>query len=155
MMGIRRLSALFLGPIFLALLFLLVASAAQAREMVSIARENVNMRAGPGTRHEALWGLARGFPLEVLGRRGNWVQVRDFERDKGWVLRSLTQRKAHHIVRSKVANLRAGPGTRHRVVGKVLYGDVLRTLERRGGWVRLSDGQGRRGWVARKLLWGW
>lgn len=138
---------------FLSLLFVL--PAAQAREMVSIARGEVNMRSAPNTRSEVLWGLGRGYPLSVVGRRGNWVQVSDFESDRGWVLRSLTNKTPHHIVKARVANLRGTPTTRGRVVGKLQYGDVLRTLERRGEWVKVRSERGATGWVSRPLLWGW
>ena len=51
----------------------------QAREMVSVQRAEVNLRAGAGTQHEALWVLSRGYPLEVTGRKGQWLKVRDFD----------------------------------------------------------------------------
>ena len=149
----RRLSpAVLLACLVLAMM---LSSVAQGREMVSIARENVNMRAAAGTRSEALWSLSRGYPLEVVGRRGNWLRVSDFERDKGWVLRSLTARTPHHVVKSRVAKLRAAPTARSRIVGMAAHGDVLRTLGKRPGWVQVRDGGGRSGWVASRLLWGW
>ncbi len=135
--------------------FFLSAQPAQAREMVAIAGQNVNMRSGPGVRHPALYGLARGYPLEVIGRRGSWVQVRDFEKDKGWVARSLTNRVPHSIVQSKIVNLRSAPNTRSRVVAKLSYGDVLRTLEKKRDWIKVRDPDGKTGWVSQGLVWGW
>ena len=41
------------------------------------------------------------------------------------------------------------------VVGKATRGEVLRTLERRSQWVKVQQDGGPRGWVARRLLWGW
>ncbi|MNQ88913.1 Bacterial SH3 domain protein [compost metagenome] len=113
------------------------------------------MRSGPGTRYDALWGLSRGYPLAVVNRKGAWIKVRDFEKDEGWVLRSLTNRAPHHVVRAGVANLRGTPSTRGRILGKARYGDVLRTLERRGDWIKVRHERGKTGWVARRLLWGW
>jgi SH3-like domain-containing protein len=137
------------------LLMLLLATLAEAREMVTVARDQVNMRSGAGTRHEPLWLLDRGYPLQVIGRRGDWLRVRDFERDVGWVYRPLTRSTPHHIVKAPVANVRSGPSTRTRIVGKLSYGDVVRTLERRAGWVKVRHESGLRGWIARRLLWGW
>lgn len=139
----------------LLLLPLLATHAVQAREMVSVNRPEINMRDGAGTRHEALWALNRGYPLEVIGRKGAWVQVRDFENDSGWVYRPLVGQTPHHVVTSRVANIRSGPTTGSRVIGKAQQGDVLRTLERRERWVRVQQEGGLRGWVARRLLWGW
>lgn len=139
----------------LALALGLQAPTLAAPEMVSIDRAEVNMRAGAGTRHAAQWMLARGYPLRVLDRRDGWLRVQDFEGDTGWVLGRLTARKPHMIVKVSVANLRSAPGTQHRIVGRAKYGEVLRTLSHRKGWVRVRQDGGPTGWVARRLLWGW
>jgi SH3-like domain-containing protein len=128
---------------------------AVAQQMVSVAREEVNLRSGPGTRYSAEWVLSRGFPLKVVGRRGDWLQVQDFENDKGWILRTLTSTTPYHIVKVKTANVRSQPTTRSRILGKVSYGDALKTLERKGGWVKIQRDGGLRGWISRALLWGW
>jgi SH3-like domain-containing protein len=146
----------FLAALVLSLGVLLPGDAAEARTMVAVDRPEINMRDGPGTNHQAMWMLIRGYPLEVIGRKGKWYHVRDFENDKGWVYRSLTSsKKPHHIVRVKVANIRKGPGTSTRVVGKAAYGEVLRTLDRRGSWVKIRQEGGLVGWISRNLLWGW
>lgn len=131
------------------------ASPVQAADFVSIARSSVHMRAGPGTEHDSQWKLSRGYPLEVTGRRGSWLKVRDFENDTGWVYRPLTGRTRHHIVKSDRANVRSGPGTSHRIVGQATYGEIVRTTERRQQWVKVRRADGPSGWISRKLLWGW
>lgn len=134
---------------------LATAHVAQAREMVSVARTEINMREGASTKHTTLWALSRGFPLEVTGRKGNWLRVRDFENDTGWVYRPLVSKTPYHIVTTRIANIRSGPSTRNRIVGKAEHGEVLKTLERRSGWVKVQQDGGPQGWVSRKLLWGW
>jgi SH3-like domain-containing protein len=137
-----------------AALLVLALPLAHAQAMVSVARDRINMRAGAGTQHEVLWMLSRGYPLKVIGRAGTWLRVRDFEGDRGWVYKPLTSTRPHHIVKVSVANIRSAPGRRSRIVGRARYGDVLRTLERRPGWVKVRA-DGAIGWVARPLLWGW
>ncbi|WP_298210364.1 SH3 domain-containing protein [Acidovorax sp.] len=146
----RRIPALLL-----ALTLAAFANGAQSREMVSVAKPEINMRSGAGTRHGALWALGKGFPLEVTGRSGQWLKVRDFENDTGWVFRSLVNKTPHHIVKSRVANIRSAPGTRSRVLGQAEHGEVLRTLDRRSGWVKVQQDDGLKGWVSKRLLWGW
>jgi SH3-like domain-containing protein len=147
----RPLFALTLG---LCLLLPLM-SAAHAREMVST-KERVNMRAGGGKQHEALWVLDAGYPLSVVGRRGAWLKVTDFEGDSGWVYRPLTGKSPHHIVKVEVANIRKTPDTGARIVGKATYGELLRTLRQRSGWVQVRTVEGGvTGWIAKRLLWGW
>ena len=72
MMSFRRLSACLL---FLFLSLGTLGSVAQAQQMVSVARETVNMRSAPGTRSTVQWALSRGYPLQVVARKGAWLQV--------------------------------------------------------------------------------
>lgn len=137
------------------LLALLLIGSASAQTMVSVDRPILNMRSGAGTDKPILWALAQGFPLQVLDRKGQWLKVKDFEGDLGWVYRPLVSKKAHVIVRATVANVRSAPSTRSQVRGKVQYGEVLRTLERKKSWVRVQRQSGTQGWIYKPLVWGW
>ena len=144
----------------LTLMLVLLAATIVRAEMVSIAGEHVNMRAGPGTDQPVLWELGRGFPLRVLSRNGDWVKVADFEGDEGWVHHSLVSHAPHLVVKvnknsKQRVNVLAGPGTNYRVVGQANYGVVFKTLERGRGWVKVRHEKGLTGWVKRSLLWGW
>ncbi|WP_300651553.1 SH3 domain-containing protein [Hydrogenophaga sp.] len=132
----------------------LFSTSAQAQRMVSVKGSTLNMREGPGTHTAVLWELKQGYPLQITERKGSWLRVRDFEGDTGWVARSLTGNTPHHVVKSPVANLRSGPGTQHRIVGKLEYGELLRTREKRADWVRVERSEGVSGWIAKRLLWG-
>jgi SH3-like domain-containing protein len=143
-----------LGPLC-AIALVASVSGVHAREMVSVAKPEINMRSGAGTQHPTQWSLSRGFPLQVTGRKGQWLKVRDFENDTGWVYRPLVNKTPHHIGKSRVANIRSAPGTRSRVVGRAEHGEVLRTLERRTDWVKVQQDGGPKGWIAKRLLWGW
>lgn len=147
----RRLPALFLASILL----LLALPAAYAREMVSAARNDVMLRKGPSARAAATWAVDRGYPMQVLSRKGGWLHVRDFENDRAWVLQSRTNKQAHVVSTASTLNVRSTPSLKGRVVAKVAYGDVLRTVERRGEWIKVRTGRGTTGWVSRKLVWGW
>lgn len=139
----------------LAIALILSTAAGQAREMVSVAKADVNMRAGAGTQHDALWTLPLGYPLEVTGRQGKWLKVRDFENDTGWVYRPLVSKTPHVVVKARVVNLRSASATSSRILGKVERGEILRTLEHKNDWVKVQRDGGLKGWIARRLLWGW
>jgi SH3-like domain-containing protein len=142
------------GKTALALLLVCSAALATAQTMASVKGSVANVRSGPGTQHAQQWELTQGFPLKVLERRGRWVRVKDFENDIGWIAASLTHAVPHHIVKSQVANVRRGPGAGHARLAQLKYGDVVRTLEKRAGWVRVRHDQ-TEGWVSQNLLWGW
>ena len=148
------------GMIFRSIAFVFLMSVllpvAHAIEMVSVDRDEINMRTGPGTEHKSIWLLSRGYPLIIVERKGDWLNVRDFESDEGWVYGPMTAHKPHMVVKSKgPVNLRSGPGIDSKVLGEVRRGDVLRTLEQREGWARVRTQAGAEGWVSRDLLWGY
>ncbi|WP_422085938.1 SH3 domain-containing protein [Variovorax sp.] len=132
-----------------------VFAAAPSSQMVSAAVPTLNMRTGPGQRYETHWTVSKGYPFRVIGRKGDWLRVSDFENDKGWVYRPMTSKTPHHVVKAKVANLRRAPNARGPVVKKAGYGDVLRTIERRGDWIKVRHEGGATGWVQKRLTWGW
>lgn len=151
-----RAAARLLSPALMALTLAFGSATAHAAgDMVSVAGSTVNMRDAPGQKSNVLWELGRHYPLQVTQRRGNWLKVKDFEGDEGWVARSLTGRQPHHVVKSKRLNVRSGPGTQYKLLGQAEYGDLLKTLEKRAKWVHVQRESGEKGWVSRNLVWGW
>lgn len=128
---------------------------AQARDFVSVKGSTLNVREKPTVRSATLWELGKGYPLQVVQRKGQWLRVRDNESTLGWVHAPLTGKTPHMVVTARTANLRAGPGQNHRVVGKLEEMEVVRTLKKQGTWAQVQRDSGQKGWVARSLTWGW
>lgn len=138
------------------LLFTAMNASMALAQMVSVKGAKVNMRSGPGKNHAILWELGRGYPLLIFGQEGNWLKVKDFEGDTGWIYKTLISDKPHLIVKKKRINLRSGPGTKYKIVGQANYGVVLATLgQPTKGWVKVKHDNGLSGWTKRDLLWGW
>jgi SH3-like domain-containing protein len=131
------------------------AGVTHAQQFVSISSKTANVRAEPNTRAEKLWELNQGYPLAVAQRQGKWLKVRDFEGDLGWIYRPLTGNNPHHVVRAKVANMRAAPQPTARVVGKLEQYELVQTMGKRNGWINVKRNNGQKGWVAQRLVWGW
>ena len=128
-------------------------------KMGSIKGEKVQLRSGAGTKYASKWEYGDGFPLRVLSRKGNWVKVKDFENDTGWVHKDYLASTPHMIVKvfknkKKKINIRSGPSTKYKIVGKAYYGVVFKTLEQKKGWAKIQHESGLTGWVKRDLLWG-
>ena len=133
----------------------LPATAQANNGFVSISSDSVNVRTQPTTRSDTAWELIKGYPLQVEQRRGKWLKVRDHEESLGWVFAPLTAKTPHRVVTVPTANLRAGPGQRHRVIGKLDQHEVVRTVGNQGEWAHVKRDGGQRGWVAKRLTWGW
>lgn len=143
-------------PLFLLVLFLTQSAIA---EYLSVKGDNVNLRAKPDILSTVKWEYGKGFPLKVLEKKGEWVKVADFEKDTGWINRSLLSSTPHVIVNvnknsKKFINIRQGPSVSDNVVGKAYYGVVFQQLQTKSGWVKVRHESGLEGWVKSSLLWG-
>jgi SH3-like domain-containing protein len=123
-----------------------------AAEFASIIKDGVNIRSGPSTKHEVLWEVFREFPVEILQRQGDWVQVKDFEDDTGWVYSSLLANTKTMIVKVETANMRSGPSTDDKIIATVKKGVVFTPLEQQGSWIKVRYKNDITGWIYNTLL---
>ncbi len=125
--------------------------------MVSIASGTVNMRSGPGKKYAVKWEMDKGYPLRVVGSKGNWLKVKDFENDEGWIYKKLVSRKPHLIVKvnkgsNKKFKLYEKPAAHSSTLGEAGPGTVFKVRQWSGEWVKVSHKSGLQGWVKRSLL---
>ena len=130
-----------------------------AAEMLSVGSEDINLHEGPGETYPIKWQYHKGLPLEVLETSGDWVKVRDFEKDVGWVVRSSLSKTGYVVViagenNDSAINIRKGPGEENEIVGETLRGVVFATLAYKRGWVKVRHASGLEGWIKRNLVWG-
>ena len=128
---------------------------AQTVEFISVKGHSAKVREQPSTKATTLWELTDGYPLQVLQSKDGWLQVKDFEATLGWIYAQRTTKIPHMVVTSRVANLRAGPTPKHKVVSKLEGQEVVKTLKQSDDWVQVERSNGQQGWVASNLVWGW
>lgn len=127
---------------------------ALAAEYISIKKDGVNIRSGPSTKKtEILWEVFKDFPLQVVKRKGDWIQAKDFEGDQGWVFANLAGKNKRVIVKVNTANMRTGPGKDFELVATVKYGVVFTPKEKDGDWIQVRHEDGTSGWIYNKLIW--
>jgi len=124
-----------------------------AAEYVSVKKDGVNIRSGPDTKKEILWEVYKSFPLQVLKRKGKWLQTKDFEGDTGWIYAPLVSKAKTVIVKVKTANLRVGPGKSYELAATVKYGVIFTPIDRDGDWVKVKHSDGSSGWIYKTLIW--
>ena len=136
----------------LTVILVLLAGLCFAGEFASIIKDGVNIRSGPSTDDEVLWEVFKDYPVEILQRKGDWAQVRDFENDQGWVYNSLLADKKTMIVKVETANMRSGPSTDGKVIATVKKGVVFTPLEQKGSWIKVQYKDDLTGWMYNTLL---
>jgi SH3-like domain-containing protein len=128
-------------------------SSAQA---LCVTSPQANLRAGPGTRYQKTWEVYQYMPLQRIGQRGNWLQVKDVDGDRHWVHRRLVGKRSRcAVVKANTANVRSGPGTTYRQTdwSPIVRYYSLQVVKRSGRWLKVRDEVGNLGWIARSLLW--
>lgn len=123
-----------------------------AGEYMSVIKDGVNLRSGPDAKSEILFELPAGYPLEVLGKEGQWLKVSDYEGDKGYIIASLVNATPSVIVKVKECKIRRGPSTNDPVVGSGVKDVIFKKEEQKGDWVKISHPD-LTGWVHKDLVW--
>ncbi len=125
-----------------------------APRFMSLQADEVNVRAGPGTRYPIGWVFRRrGLPVEAIGRFENWVQVRDSEGDTGWIYRNLLSSARTAIVFAAVQNLYRRPRADSTILLKAEPGVVVRVMACEGLWCEVEVAEVR-AFIPRAGLWG-
>jgi len=130
----RTFQRFFIGTIA-ALFILSLSNAGHGAEYVSVKKDAVNIRSGPSTNSKVVWQVFESFPLEIIKRDGKWLNVVDFEGDKGWIYESLISSKKTVIVNVETANMRSGPSTEDPIIATVKKGVVFEPVEMKSGWM--------------------
>lgn len=149
-----HISSKFLIFGFLGAFILLLTLSASAADVISVAKDNVNLRRGPGTNTPILFELSEGYPLKVTDKKGSWLKAVDYENDSGWIESSLTRTGDTVIVKAKNSvNLRSEPNTKCSIIVVAYRGVVLKKTGMHGQWIHVSHSSGISGWIHRSLVW--
>ena len=125
-------------------------------EALCIKEKRANLRKGPGLNYEKLWEVFKYMPFSQLGKKGEWVRIKDLDGDVYWVHNRLTTKSYKcAVIKQNKTNLREGPGTKFK---RVKWGPVdkyfsMKVLKIKKNWVRVVDAVGDKAWVYRPLVW--
>lgn len=149
--GFRRFFFLALTGLFLSCGLY---SSTFAADFVSVKKDGVNIRSGPGTENPVVMEVFRGFPLQVQETKGKWLHVTDYEQDGGWVSKDMIDNTQTVIVVSKSsANMRQEPNAKSAKIADVEPGVVLQLIDKKGDWRHVKHSGGTSGWLHQDLVW--
>ncbi len=123
-------------------------------EMRSVKSSVLNFRDGPSTKHRVRFTAERYYPVEVIGRKGGWLQVQDYEGDKAWVLERLLAKDKGVVVKVGKANVRRRPDVSSQILFTASRGAAFKVLKTEGQWVLVRHADGDEGWIHQNLVWG-
>jgi SH3-like domain-containing protein len=141
-----------LYSIFLIVLITIAAGTAMA-ERLTIVAPVANIRSGPDTKYEILWKVEKYYPIFVIKKSGSWYQFRDFEKDSGWVHKSLVGKTKAVITKKDLCNIRSKPNTKAKILFTVEKGIPFKVLKANGHWLNVEHADGDKGWIHDSLVW--
>lgn len=125
-------------------------------EALCIKNRRANLRQGPGLNYDKIWEVFRYMPFQQLGKKGEWLRVKDMDGDIYWVHKSLTTKSFKcAVIKKDATNFRSGPGTKYKKV-KGMPGEKyfsMKVLKIKDNWVQVVDAWGDKAWVYRPLVW--
>lgn len=131
----------------------LLSTAAFCADYITVKNDDVNVRSGPSTNNPVKMEVFKGYPFKVLSKKGDWLNVSDFEGDTGWIHQSLVSNGETVIVNANKVNMRASTSTKSAVIAEVERGVVFTQIGKEGEWVKVRHSGGTIGWIYSKLLW--
>jgi SH3-like domain-containing protein len=136
-----------------AILILAFTAATAWAERLAVRGTIANIRAGAGTNHQVIWKVEKYHPLEIIKKKGEWYQFKDFEGDRGWIHKSLLQKIPTVITKKDNCNVRSGPSTKNEIVFTVEKGIPFKILKKQDVWVQIQHADGDQGWIHSSLVW--
>jgi SH3-like domain-containing protein len=121
-------------------------------EYLCVSAKEAKVYKGPRDSETVSWKMWKFFPVEVVSYRGDWVKIRDFEGDTGWVKKAAVSGMACVQTRKKDAVLRKSPGGA--AVWVLDRGYPFRLFSVKGDWVEVSDLETATGWLPMSAVWG-
>ncbi|WP_035276382.1 SH3 domain-containing protein [Desulforegula conservatrix] len=124
-----------------------------SEQRLSVQKDKINVRSGPGTNHEILWKAEKYYPLQVLDTNDKWIHFRDFEGYDGWVYKPLLSNDKTIVTKNRKSNIRKGPGKEYPVLFTAGKGVPFLVLETKKDWYKVRHSDGDTGWVFKSLIW--
>lgn len=121
---------------------------------VTLASDEVNVRAGPGLRYPIEWVYRKkSLPVEIVREFEHWREIRDFEGQTGWVHKSMLSGQRGILVTGTQRVLYKAPAGDAPPVAQVEAGVVGILSKCKDGWCKVEV-SGYDGWIKIGEFWG-
>lgn len=140
---------------FLIFMWMGVSSLAPA-DPVCVTSEKANLRKGPGVSFPVSWEVGQNMPLDRVGKKGGWVQVKDLDGETHWITSSSVSPKVNClVVRTKMAALHQAAGARA-PASDLAFADrytPFKKVDREDAWIQVQDDHGAKFWINETNVW--
>ena len=122
---------------------------------VSLASNEINVRAGPGERYPVKWVYHQNHrPVEIILEYDSWRKIRDKDGETGWVHSALLSGRRYGIATAEPFTLLHKKSQPDSPLKLRLAPDVVVELKScESSWCHAEIGK-ESGWIERKSIWG-
>ena len=122
---------------------------------VSLKSNDANIRVGPSINYPIkIKYILKNYPLKVLEEYEEWRKVEDFEKNIGWIHKSLISGNRTGIVLSKDnKNIKLLNTIDGDVIGEIGKGNIVNLEKCKIDWCLVSVGNFK-GWMDKYYIWG-
>ncbi len=143
--------------LWIAMLLVFSGVTAGYAKTMSIAKDEVKVRAKPSKQAQVLYKATRGYPVLVKKRQQHWLYVEDWHGRKGWVYAKLVSSIPTTVIKVDLANVRKGPSQKNASIAKAKQGEIYKVLASRNNWLKIGYyfENEPAGWIHEDLVWGY
>lgn len=124
-------------------------------EMVIVATDSAKLSSSPSVAGSyAVLYVPLYYPLNLLETSNDFHRVADFLGRTGWIHKNEVTEERGVVVKSHSINVRQGPGLNHDVISMAQQGVTFKVLKEQDGWLEVIHESGKKGWVSKKIVWG-
>ena len=123
----------------------------------SLRSSKSNVRFGPGMNYDIKYILKlKSMPIKVIAEYDNWVEIKDFENEEGWVNKSLITRRRTAMVKTdeEFIELHKSNFVKSKIVARLENNVILDVIECNKVLCRIKTSD-EKGWVKKSEIWGW
>ena len=122
---------------------------------ISLKSNDANIRVGPSKNYPIeIKYIKKNYPLKVLEEYEDWRKVEDFQKNFGWIHKSLISGIRTGIVLSNdIKTIKLLNTLNGNVIGEIGIGNIVFLEKCKINWCLVSFGD-YRGWIHKKNIWG-
>ena len=122
---------------------------------VSLKSNDANIRVGPSKNYPIeIKFIKKNYPLKVLEEYEDWRKVEDFQKNFGWIHKSLISGTRTGIILSNDnKNIQLFNTLGANVIGEIGIGNIVYLEKCKINWCLVSA-KNSKGWIDKKYIWG-
>jgi SH3-like domain-containing protein len=133
-----------------------IATIQEVKYFASLRASETNVRSGPGHQYPVKFAFQnKNIPVLVVSEYDNWLEIQDYQNEKGWVSQSLITKKRHLMVINATQNVAMYKKNNHN--SKILFmleNFVIGEYQKCQETMCLISINNKEGWVKKENLYG-